>query len=74
MSIEPGQIYRSVNLSSYGFRIQITEVGTTTVRGNDVENRRPLMNRVPISQLHATPTTASGKPRSRGYVLEQPTV
>ncbi|MFZ3473131.1 hypothetical protein ACODT3_10645 [Streptomyces sp. 4.24] len=66
-AIQPGQTYRSVG---DGFRIRIVEVGVTSVRATDVANRRPLLNRIPIRQLHVTATTRDGKPRRNGYALE----
>ncbi len=71
MSIQPGQIYRSCKPGYEDFRIRITSVGAEMARAVCVDGGWALLNPVPLSRLHADPTTKSGKPRRTGYALEQ---
>ncbi|MFF5703444.1 hypothetical protein ACFY7H_13185 [Streptomyces sp. NPDC012794] len=41
------------------------------MKAEDVANRRPLLNSVPIGDLHSTPLTKTGQPRRTGYILEE---
>lgn len=71
MTIQPGQIYRSCRPGDQGFRIRITSVGAEVARAVSVDGGWALLNPVPLSRLHADPTTKSGQPRRTGYALEQ---
>lgn len=70
MTIKPGQIYRSCKPGHEDFRIRITSVGTQTVSAISVDGGWTLLNPPPIHQLYDSPTTKTGQPRRRGYVLE----
>lgn len=70
-AIQPGQTYRSCRPGDQGFRIRITSVGSETARAISIDGGWALLHPVPLSRLHTSDTTASGKPRRTGYVLEQ---
>lgn len=87
MTIQPGQIYRSLSNRHHPadgpVRIKVVgapspynlnryEHGRATVVTLTRNGREIRKRRINASQLHATPLTPNGQPRRTGYVLDTP--